>query len=206
MGCTAPKDSTRVGRDSQPSWCFHLPPYQNTRPPHCCAPAGLHILLSLRQLVPGHPTILTSSQLPLPLPQLPPRMAATGQTLPALSLALHKPGLAHPHQCCSSCSQAGSFLNQDSSFWQKLPASDPDLIPGCLRAGCDPAGQDSPSAFCDNRALFRNCTKRSETQCINSSVTGAFHKRWFSKSLLLLEMTKSCKKYQLSFEIKKICS
>lgn len=67
-------------------------------------------------------------------PSCSPRTAATGQILPALSLALHKPSLAPPHQCCSCCSQAGSFLNQDSSFWQQLPASDPDFIPGCLTA------------------------------------------------------------------------
>lgn len=78
--------------------------------------------------------------------QLPPRMAATGQILPAPSLAPHKPSLAAPHQRCSRCSQAGSFPNRDSSFWQKLPASDPDFIPGFLTAGCDPAQQDSPSA------------------------------------------------------------
>lgn len=87
---------------------------QNTSPSHCCAPAGLHISLSLRQLLPGHPTILISPQLPLPLPPAAPRMA-TGQILPALSLALHKLSLAPPHQHCS-CSQAQSFPNQDSSF------------------------------------------------------------------------------------------
>lgn len=186
-----------MGPDSQPSWCSHLSPSQNTRPPHCCAPAGLHISLSLRQLLPGHPTILISPQLPLPLPQLPSRVAATGQILLALSLAPHKPGLA----LGTSCSQAGAFLNRDSSFWQKLPASDPDFSPGCLTAGCDPARRDSPCALLDNCAPFRNCTRSLKLSAL-TALSRVFTEGGLPKASYFLGTTKSFKKYQLSFETK----
>lgn len=97
MGCTAPRDTTRVGQGSQPSWCFHLSPSQNTHPPHYCALAGLHISLSLRQLVPGHPTILIfTPAAPASPPAAPPgRQPQAKSSLPS---AWHCTNPAwHPH-------------------------------------------------------------------------------------------------------------
>lgn len=151
-GCSAawrhllPKEANTVGRDSQPSWYFHVSPHPKTHPhPTLCPSCAAH--LTVTQTAFGktshHPHFNPAAS--ASPHQLPPRMAATGQILPALSLAPHKPSLAALHQRSSPYSQAGSFPNRNSSFWQKLPASDPDFTRVFLTAGCDPARQDSPS-------------------------------------------------------------
>lgn len=73
MLCCLETPSSQGGHHSGPRLTAQLvlpclSPSQNTSPSQCRAPAGLHISLSLRQLLAGHPTILISPQLPLPLP------------------------------------------------------------------------------------------------------------------------------------------
>lgn len=169
--------------DSQPSWDSHLPPHPKTHPQPTAVPwlgctSRCHSGSFWQHIHPSsfHPSCLCLS------PQLPLRMAGTGQILPALSLALHKPSLAPPHQHCSHCSQAGSFPNRGSSFWQKLPASDPDFIPGFLTAGCDPGWWDSPSALHNNCLPFRNCTRGLKLSVLEALSLGLFIESGFPKA------------------------
>lgn len=86
----------------------------------------LHISLPLKQLLAEHPIVLVSPQLPLPLPLSCP-LGWQAQTKPLLPSPRHQANLAWQ----PDTSTAG--------FWQKLPASDPDSIPGFLTAGCTEA-------------------------------------------------------------------
>lgn len=134
-----PKEATKVDRDPQPSGSLHLSPHPETHPhptavprlgcTSCCHSGSFwqDVQLSL-----FHPSCLCLSPSPArrddsrrPNPLCPRR--GTAQTRVG-SAACHRSG-----------PQAGSLpasTNQDSSFWQKLPASDPDFILGFLIAGC----------------------------------------------------------------------
>lgn len=115
-----------------------LSPPRNTSPSHCRAPAGLHVSLPLRQfwqdvqLSSFHPSSLCLS----PSPARRDDSRRPNPLCPRRGTAQTRVGSA---ACRRSGPQAGSLpasRNRDSSFWQKLPASDPDFILGFLIAGC----------------------------------------------------------------------
>ena len=132
-----------MDRDLQPSWSLRLSPCSDIHPhptavPRlgCTSPCHSGGFWQDIQLSSFHPSRLCLS----------PSAACRDDSRRANPLCPH-PGTAQTQlgsptpalRAAALVPERGSLLvsrNRDSSFWQKIPASDLDFIPGFLRAGC----------------------------------------------------------------------